>query len=264
MSVGTTAAAFAGCSACRTSGCLTSLLQAVCAVEPLAASRTAVLPLSTDGIHVAMALDPEHWPCLVFSEAPDRSGFVPKLPACLLQGRRRTSTPPEFGELPRSAESKGPTLKRCCRNPRNMRKDQWALSLGIYIVNLEVALARRGQPSCRLPVDFFDLLVCRHIRTRVQSARREGKGLHPCYVYVDTDHDCHCQAGWLSQENMHIIGLRLCISFASLAKRCFSIDFLLRLHDMHVHYAVSPCRQSHPKEVSRNKPLLESSSIDLQ
>ena len=211
-----------------------------------------------------MALDPEHWPCLVFSEAPDRSGFVPKLPACLLQGQSRTSTPPDLGEPPRPAESKGPTLERCCRNPRNMREDQWALSLGTYIANLEVALARRGQPGCRLPVDFFDLLVCRHTRTRVPVRTTSRKGLHPCYVYVDTDHDCHCQAGWLSQENMHIIGLRLCISFASLAKRCFSIDFLLRLHDMHVHYAVSPCRQSHPKEVSRNKPLLESSSIDLQ
>ena len=154
MSVGTTAAAFAGCSACKTSGCLTSLLQAVCAVEPLAASRTAVLPLSTDGIHVAMALDPEHWPCLVFSEAPDRSGFVPKLPACLLQGQSRTSTPPDLGEPPRPAESKGPTLTRCRRNSKNTARG----SVGTVARHLHSQLgsgfgkagAARLQTTCRL------------------------------------------------------------------------------------------------------------------
>eukprot|EP00439_Symbiodinium_sp_Y106_P020138 s1338_g2.t1 len=78
---------------------------AVCAVEPLASSRTAVLPLSTDGIHVAMPLDPEHWPCLVFSEDKAELRLLPSLANLLAQ------------------------LKA---------NDQWALSLGTYIANLEV------------------------------------------------------------------------------------------------------------------------------
>ena len=75
---------------------------------------------------------------------------------------------PSLANLLAHLKAKVRHLRAAAEIQKIRREDQWALSLGTYIANLEVAVARQGQPSCKLPVNFFDSLICRHTRTEVQ------------------------------------------------------------------------------------------------
>ena len=124
--------------------------------KPLASSRTGVEELcSSTSVSVAMSVDPEHWRCLDFDEQAGRAGNAASSIGLPTTGQAASDV--DAAQYPASPGSQGVGEKDSEKDSKRMQErcrfvfssgtqEQWAISLGCYIANLEVALARCAHP----------------------------------------------------------------------------------------------------------------------